>query len=103
MLAKGLTKAYGENGNEIVVDKEKGLVYADTKEELEYRDFSEDGEIEMYDIVLEPEVEKLKEELPKVKDFVEKAKQKQKMKGQKKNNEIDEMRREIREDLDDGR
>lgn len=100
MLEKGLIKVKDEDGNEIIVSKDKKLVNARTGKEVEYRKYSEDGQIEMLDLKIEPDVEKLNKEIPKVEDFLEKARQKERMKGKEKNKEIDNLRREIRNDLD---
>lgn len=100
MLEKGLIKVKDENGNEIIVSKDKKLVNAKTGKEVEYRKYSDGGQIEMLDLTIEPDVERLNQEIPRVDDFLEKARQKERMKGKEKNKEIDSLRREIRKDLD---
>ena len=101
VITKGLAKVYDERGNEIIYDKEKGLAYAETNKPLPYRYFSNEENIEMLDLELVPDVDKLEEEIKRTQKLLDFAREKQAMQGRKKNNQIDDLRRQIRKDLSD--
>ena len=102
MLQKELIQELKDkNGRKVVYDKEKGLVYEDNGEKVEYRTFNDDGKIEMLDLSIEPNIENLTKATKEIKETLVKVKMAERMKGGKKNEEIDEVRREIRDDLSD--
>ena len=100
MLQKKLIQELKDkNDRKIVYDKEKGLIYEDNGEKVEYRTFNDDGEIEMLDLSIEPNVENLTKATKEIKEILVKVKMAERMKGGQKNPEIDEARREIRDDM----
>lgn len=104
ILSKGLVKTFNQDGKEIIYDVQKGLVYANDGTEVEYRDFSSEGNIQMLDLIIEPNVEKLIQEKEKISMLLEKTKELISMRGKEKEEGLDKLRRTIREDLkDDGR
>ena len=75
------------------------MIYEDNGEKVEYRTFNDDGEIEMLDLSIEPNVENLTKATKEIKEILVKVKMAERMKGGQKNPEIDEARREIRDDM----
>lgn len=101
MLQKGLIKTFDENGEEIIFDKKEGLVYANSREKVKYRKLRSAREIEMLDLVIEPEIEKMKKEKEKISKLLEKTRDFIRMQGREKEEGLDELRRTIRDDLED--
>ena len=102
MLKKGLIKIYDDDENEIIYDKEKGLVYADDGEEIEYEDFLGEEDIEMLGVNMNPNVEPIKKEREKIQKLLDKVRAAEIYRGQKKGKGIDELKNTIRKkDNDD--
>ena len=102
MLEKGLIKIYDDDENEIIYDKEKGLVYADDGEEIEYEDFLGEEDIEMLGVNMNPNVEPIKKEREKIQKLLDKVRAAEIYRGQKKGKGIDELKNTIRKkDNDD--
>ena len=102
MLRKGLIKtAHDFEGNEIIWDSQNGLIYAETGQQVNYRQHDEDGEIQLLDLVLEPNVEALIQENEKTQELLERIREMLIMKGKEKEEGLDELRRTIRADLED--
>ncbi len=96
MLRKGLVKIYDDDENEISYDKEKGLIYADNKEEIQYDYFSNNEDIEMFGVYIEPQVEAIKEEEKKIQELLNRVKETEKLRGKEKEEGLDELRKTMR-------
>ena len=99
MIRKGLADIFDEKGNKIVISKDKKLVY-ENGNEVSYRPFDEyeDDTIEMLDLEIKPNIEKMIEEKIKVEKYLQLARKEKRMKGVTKEKNIDNMRRELRDD-----
>ena len=96
MLKKGLVKIYDDEEEEIIYDKQKGLIYAENGEEIQYNYFSNRKDIEMFGVYIEPQLEAIKEEAKKIQELLNRVKETEKLKGQKKEKGLDELRKKIR-------
>ena len=96
MLKKGLVKIYDNGEDEIIYDKQKGLIYAENGEEIQYNYFNNNKGIEMFGVYIEPQVEAIKEEAKKIQELLNRVKETEKLKGQKKEKGLDELRKKIR-------
>ena len=97
MLRKGLVKVYDNNDDEIVYDKNKGLVYKESGEKVEYRDFGYSEEIQMLGVYIQPEIEAIKQEEKKIEELLDRVKQAEILKGQEKEDGLEELRKTIRQ------
>ena len=96
MLRKGLVKIYDDDENEISYDKEKGLTYAKSGEKIQYEYFSNEENIEMFGVYIEPQVEAIKEEEKKIQELLNRVKETEKLRGRKKEEGLDELRKTMR-------
>ena len=96
MLKKGLVKIYDDEEEEIIYDKQKGLVYAKNGKEVQWHYFSNRKDIEMFGVYIEPQLEAIKEEAKKIQELLNRVKETEKLKGQKKEKGLDELRKKIR-------
>ena len=96
MLKKGLVKVYDDHKDEIIYDQQKGLVYAKNGKEIQCHYFSNRKDIEMFGVYIEPQVEAMKEEQKKVKELLDRVKEAEKLRGQEKEEGLDELRKKIR-------
>lgn len=96
MLKKGLVKIYDDGEDEIIYDKQKGLVYAKNGKEIQCHYFSNHKDIEMFGVYIEPQVEAIKEEEKKIQELLERVKETEKLRGQEKEEGLDELRKKIR-------
>ena len=97
MLRKGLVKVYDNNDDEIVYDKNEGLVYKESGEKVEYRDFGYSEEIQMLGVYIQPEIEAIKQEEKKIEELLDRVKQSEILKGQEKEEGLEELRKTIRQ------
>ena len=97
MLRKGLVKVYDNNDDEIVYDKNEGLIYKESGEKVEYRDFGYSGEIQMLGVYIQPEIEAIKQEEKKIEELLDRVKQAEILKGQEKEDGLEELRKTIRQ------
>lgn len=95
LLAKGLAEIYDLEGRKIVLKDKKKLEY-ETGGEVNYRDFGCRTGINILDIEIRPNMEKMKEERIKVQDILEKAKRLVRMRGKEKEKDIEELRKQVR-------
>ena len=91
-----MVKIYDDDENEISYDKEKGLIYADNKEEIQYDYFSNNEDIEMFGVYIEPQVEAIKEEEKKIQELLNRVKETEKLRGKEKEEGLDELRKTMR-------
>ena len=96
MLKKGLVRTYSNDGREIIYDKEKGLVYKDNEEVVDYNYYSDSEEIEMLSMQIEPEIEKLEQEEKHVAELLKRLKEIERLKGKEKEEGLEELRKQIR-------
>ena len=96
MLKKGLVRIYSNNGTEIIYDKEKGLIYKNNKEKVNYYYYSDAEEAELISLRIEPKVEKLEKEEKNVSELLKKLKEIERLKGKEKEEDLEEMRKQMR-------
>jgi hypothetical protein len=94
-LRKGTISLKDIDGKSLKL-KGKDIVYDNSKEKVKTRGFGEDEKIQMMDLEIVPNIEKLKEEQLKIKEILDKVKDDIVMKGAKKEDNLDFMRYEIR-------
>lgn len=95
IVKKGLAEIYDLKGRKIVLKDGIRLEY-ETGGEVNYRDFDEATGINILDIEIRPNMEKMKEERIKVQDILEKARKLERMRGKEKEKDIEELRKQIR-------
>ena len=95
LVEKGLAEIYDLEGQKIVLKDGKRLEY-ETGEDVNFRDFGYSTGIEMLDIEIRPNMKKIKEERKKIEDILEKARRLERMRGKKKEEEIEELRKKIK-------
>lgn len=95
IVKKGLAEIYDLKGRKIVLKDGIRLEY-ETGGEVNYRDFDEGTGINILDIEIRPNMEKMKEERIKVQDMLEKARHLERMRGKEKEKDIEELRKQIR-------
>lgn len=91
LVEKGLAEIYDLEGQKIVLKDGKTLKY-ENGNEVDYRKFGYNSGINMLDIEIRPNIEKIKEERKKIQDMVEKARQLERMQGREKEKNIEELR-----------
>ncbi len=96
MLRKGLVKIYDGDENEIRYDKEKGLIYAGNGEKIQYEYFSDDEDIEMFGVYIEPLVEAIKKEQKKIQELFNRVKETETLRGREKEKGLDKLRKMMR-------
>ena len=96
MLKKGLVKIYDDEEEEIIYDKQKGLIYAENGEEIQYNYFSNNEDIEMFGVYIEPQVEAIKEEEKKIQELLNRVKEAERLRGREKEKGLDELRKTMR-------
>ena len=99
LVGKGLAEIYDLEGRKIVLKDGKRLEY-ETDEEVEYREFEHESGINVLDIEIRPNVEKIKAERRKVQDMLEKARQLERMQGREKEKELEKLRQKLRKDIE---
>ena len=104
-LRKGLIQLKAMDGQDISYDKTKGLIYTESGERVETKNWNQDEKIQMLDLQIIPNQEKLIEEKKKFQELLNRAQDMVRMKGTEKEKGLDEMRRQIREEknTNDGR
>ena len=95
LIVKGLAEIYDIEGRKIVLKEGKKLEY-ETGGEVNYRNFDDGTGINILDIEIRPNIEKIKEERIKVQDILEKARKLERMRGKEKEKDIEELRKQIR-------
>ena len=95
-LRKGLIEIKTMEGQDIKYVKGKGLVYAENEELVETREWDEDGEIQMLDLEIIPNREKLIEAKKKVQELLQRTQDMARMSGAEKEQGLDELRKNIR-------
>ena len=95
MMKSGVISVKDINGRKLKLNG-KDIVYESTEEAVETRGFEEDENIQMMDLEIVINIEKLKQEQEKMEKLLAKAKDRFIMKGAKKEEGLDEMRKEIR-------
>ena len=95
MLRNGTISVKDMNGRKLKLNG-KDIVYEETEEEVETRGFEDDEDIEMMDLEIVPNIEKLKQLQMKIEESLAKVRENFIMKGTKKEEGLDEMRKEIR-------
>ena len=96
MAQKGCISLKTMNGEEIEYKDGKGLVYSDNGEEVETRSWDEDGDIQMLDLEIIPNMPELIQENRKIEEFLRKTREVIKMQGREKEIGLDELRKQIR-------
>jgi hypothetical protein len=96
MLKKGTISLKDMNGQSLKLEG-KDIVYKDSKEKVKTRSFGEDEEIQMMDLEIVPNLEKLKEEQLKIEELLGKIRENIKMKGTEKEEGLDNMRNKFRQ------
>ena len=97
MLKKSLIDVKDENGRNLKYS-ENGLVYEESDEVMEGREWSEDSEIRMFDLEIVPHQEQIQESLEQAEKFLARVKENIQMAGKTKEPGLDEMRNQIREE-----
>ncbi len=97
MAQKGCISLKTTDGEEIEYKDGKGLVYLDNGEEVETRDWDEDGNIQMLDLEIIPNMPELIQEKKKIEDFLRKTQELIRMQGREKEVGLDELRKQMRE------
>ena len=97
MLKKGLIAVKDENGRNLKYS-ENGLVYEETDKELEGRDFSHGSEIQMFDLEIVPHQKEMEEAIKQSEKWLKKIKEATQMSGTEKEEGLDDMRNQIREE-----
>ena len=98
MVKKGLIEIRNMNGKKIVLSESGDYTYEDGNE-VQYRDFSNgkgSEKIQMLDIEIIPNLDKMIEEKAKIDDLLQKARKVRRMKATEKEKDIDERRESIR-------
>jgi hypothetical protein len=98
MLKKGTISLKDMNGYNLKLEG-KDIVYEDFRKKVKTRSFGEDEEIQMMDLEIVPNLEKLKEEQLKIEALLAKVKDKARLEGTEKEEGLDNMRNEIRQIL----
>ena len=96
MVKKGLVKIYDDEEEEIIYDKQKGLIYAENGEEIQYNYFSNNEDIEMFGVYIKPQVEAIKEEEKKIQELLNRVKEAERLRGREKEKGLDELRKTMR-------
>lgn len=96
MLKKELVKIYDDREDEIIYDKQKELVYAKDGKKIKYDYFGDNEDIEMFGVYIEPQVEAIKQEQKKIQELFNRVKETEKLRGQKKEKGLDELRKTMR-------
>ena len=100
MLKKGIIKRLEDGqGKELMLDERGKLVDTNQGKEPTYRDFGYDSGIEMLDLEIEVDTEKLAKEQEKTKALLSKISEQIIMEGKEKEEGLDELRRKMRKDL----
>ena len=98
MAKKGCISLRTIDGEEIEYEEGKGLIYSDDEEKVETRSWDEDGNIQMLDLEIIPNVPELIQEKKKIDEFLRKSQELAKMQGREKEVGLDELRKQIREE-----
>ena len=98
MIKRGLAEIYDKNGEKIVLNQNNELVY-ETGKSVQYQDFDGDSGIEMLDLEIRPDVEKMLEEKIKIERTLNFARRERRLIAKEKEEGIDELRRTMRDDL----
>lgn len=101
MAQKGCISLKNMDGEEIEYKEGKGLVYSDNEEVVETRSWDEDGEIQMLDLEIIPNMPELIQENRKIEKFLRKTQDVIKMHGKEKEVGLDELRRQIRKETNE--
>ena len=96
MAQKGLVDVMTLDGEKVKYEDGKGLVYLENNQKVENRDWDEDGNIQMLDLKIIPNVPQLVKEKKKIEGLLRKTQEFVKMQGRKKEKGLDELRRQIR-------
>ena len=97
MLKKGLASVKTLNGEKIEY-REEGLVYSDSGKKVETRSWDDNGDIQMLDLEIIPNVPELEKEKKKVEEFLRRTQENIRMHGEEKEAGLDELRKQIREE-----
>lgn len=97
MLKKGLIQLKDLEGRDICY-QDKELVYGDTEEMVECRDWGYDSDISMLRLEIIPDAEKIKVEKEKSEKWLKKVQETARMEGVEKEEGLDEMRNQIRKE-----
>lgn len=105
MIKKGLAEIFDFSGRKIVLSNDDKLVY-ENGEEVTYRaynnqDYKDETEIQMLDVEIRANLERMIAEKIKTEKYLERARQLKRMIGTKKEEELDDIRRAIRDDLEE--
>lgn len=95
MMKNGLILVKDMNGQELKLNG-KDIVYESTGKKAETRGFEEDDSIQMIDLEIVVNTEELKKEQERIEKILAKARDRFVMKGAKKEEELDELRKEMR-------
>jgi hypothetical protein len=100
MMEKKIVTIKDQHGKDIALDKFKQLVY-ENGEKVQTRNFDDESDIQMLDIKIIPDKEKLEEEIKKAEEFLTKLREKAIINGQEKEEGLDDARIKIRKNLDE--
>ena len=89
------------DGEEIEYKEGKGLIYSDDEEKVETRNWDEDGNIQMLDLEIIPNMPELIQEKKKIDEFLRKTQDVIKMHGKEKEVGLDELRKQIRKETNE--
>lgn len=98
MAQKGCIKLKSCNGKNIEYIPGKGLVYSEDGRKVETRDWDEYGRIQMIDLEIIPDLERISEEKKKIDSLLMRTQEMASMQGVEKEEGLDEMREKIREE-----
>ena len=98
LAQKGCISLKNMDGEEIEYKEGKGLIYSDDEEKVETRNWDEDGNIQMLDLEIIPNMPELIQEKKKIDEFLRKSQELVKMQGKEKEVGLDELRKQIREE-----
>ena len=96
LAQKGCVSLKNMDGEEIEYKEGKGLIYSDDEEKVETRNWDEDGNIQMLDLEIIPNMPELTQEKKKIEEFLRKTQEAIKMQGREKEIGLDELRKQIR-------
>lgn len=96
MLRRNLISLNDRDGKKLVLDGKK-VVYSETGKELETRSFDDESDIEMIELEIIPDIEKMEAELGKVEKYLYQAQSLDRTRGaEKEEGDINALRSEIR-------
>ena len=101
LAQKGCISFKNMDGEEIEYKEGKGLIYSDDEEKVETRNWDEDGNIQMLDLEIIPNMPELIQEKKKIDEFLRKTQDVIKMHGKEKEVGLDELRKQIRKETNE--